>query len=82
MTQSTLTSKGQTTIPQEVRRALDLKPGMRLLYEIEGDRAVLRAQPTLMAAYGALKSKKVGVDFRKAREAATKAWARKGEPKE
>lgn len=77
MMQSTLTIKGQTTIPREVRQALDLKPGMRLIYEIEGDHAVLRAQPALMAVFGALKSRKAGEDFRKAREAATRAWTRK-----
>ncbi len=81
MTQSTLTTKGQTTIPRKVRQALDLKPGMRLIYEIEGDRAVLRAQPALMAVFGALKSKKAGKDFQRAREVATRAWARENSVK-
>ncbi|PTE20140.1 AbrB family transcriptional regulator [Cereibacter changlensis JA139] len=34
MPESTLTSKGQTTLPAEVRRALDLAPGDRLRYVI------------------------------------------------
>ncbi len=29
---STITAKGQTTIPAEIRKKLDLKPGDRLLY--------------------------------------------------
>ncbi len=37
-----LTSKGQTTIPKEVRRPLGLKPGDMLSYEIEGGVAVVR----------------------------------------
>lgn len=82
MTQSTLTIKGQTTIPREVRQALDLKPGMRLIYKIEGDHAVLRAQPSLMAVFGVLKSRKAGEDFRKARETAIRAWTRKDSVKE
>lgn len=77
MTQSTLTAKGQTTIPREVRQALELKPGMRLLYEIEGDHVVLRSQSALSDVFGALKSKKAGTDFQKVREAAAHAWVRK-----
>lgn len=33
---STITSKGQTTVPKEVREALDLEPGDRLSWEIRG----------------------------------------------
>lgn len=36
MLSSTITAKGQTTIPAEIRKKLDLKPGDRLLY-IEED---------------------------------------------
>ena len=42
MIKSKLTSKSQTTIPQPVRRALGLEPGDEVVYEIEGDTAVLR----------------------------------------
>lgn len=42
-----VTVKGQTTIPQEVRQALDLKPGDLLLWETsdEGVATVQRVQP-------------------------------------
>jgi AbrB family looped-hinge helix DNA binding protein len=33
---STLTSKGQTTVPKEVREALDLEPGDKLTWEVRG----------------------------------------------
>ncbi len=39
---SKLTSKAQTTVPQAVRAALGLSEGDELLYEIEGDRVVLK----------------------------------------
>jgi antitoxin PrlF len=37
MLKSTLTSKGQVTIPKEVRDTLGLKMGDRLMFKIEGD---------------------------------------------
>ncbi len=42
MIKSRLTTKAQTTIPQPVRIALGLREGDEIVYEIEGDRAVLR----------------------------------------
>ena len=54
---STVTSKGQTTLPREVRAALALEPGDRVLYEIEGHAVVLRKLTPLDSAYlGALQS--------------------------
>lgn len=38
---SKLTSKSQTTIPQSVRRALQLEPGDELAYEIVDRRVIL-----------------------------------------
>ena len=37
---SRLTSKGQTTIPSEVRKSLELRDGDLLFYEIESDKLV------------------------------------------
>ncbi|WP_191062021.1 AbrB/MazE/SpoVT family DNA-binding domain-containing protein [Geminicoccus harenae] len=48
MITSRITSKAQTTIPQPVRVALDLKAGDELVYEIEADRVIItkpRRQP-------------------------------------
>ena len=36
VSQSTVTSKGQTTLPKAVRDALGVRPGERIVYEIEG----------------------------------------------
>ena len=41
MSTSTLTSKGQTTIPIEVRKQLNLHPGDRLEFVIDEDGRVL-----------------------------------------
>ena len=41
MSASTLTSKGQTTIPKDVRKRLNLRPGDRLEFVIDEDGRVL-----------------------------------------
>jgi antitoxin PrlF len=41
MITSKLTSKAQTTIPQPVRLALDLREGDELEYKVEGQRVIL-----------------------------------------
>ncbi|MBV8358779.1 MAG: type II toxin-antitoxin system PrlF family antitoxin [Deltaproteobacteria bacterium] len=41
MITSRLTAKAQTTIPQPVRSALNLKPGGELSYQIQGKRMIL-----------------------------------------
>ena len=45
MMTSRLTSKGQTTVPREIRQRLGLKPGDALLYVEEAGRVVLLKQP-------------------------------------
>jgi len=73
---STLTSKGQTTIPLEVREALGLRPGMRIVFEISGSTAVLRPHAGVMSLYGALKAPcDEHIDFKDARAAALQQWA-------
>jgi len=42
MPTSTLTSRGQTTIPKAIREALQLQPGDRVEFIQEDDRVVLR----------------------------------------
>jgi len=46
-----ITSKGQTTIPKEVRKALGLKPGALLLWEVVEGKAVVRRVEPLDLAY-------------------------------
>jgi antitoxin PrlF len=41
---STLTSKGQTTIPIEVRSALNLRPGDKIRYMVKGNKVELRVK--------------------------------------
>lgn len=39
---STISSKGQITVPLEIRRRLGLREGDRVEFVVEGDRTVLR----------------------------------------
>jgi antitoxin PrlF len=39
---STITDRGQTTIPAAVRKALKLKPRQRLIYEVREDGVLIR----------------------------------------
>lgn len=41
MTVSTITSKGQTTIPKEVREAAGLRPGDSVHYTVLPDRTII-----------------------------------------
>ncbi|MGH7256079.1 MAG: AbrB/MazE/SpoVT family DNA-binding domain-containing protein [Nitrospirales bacterium] len=50
MPTSTLTSKGQTTIPREIRALLHLQPGDRLEFVVEEDGRVVLLPATIDAA--------------------------------
>lgn len=71
---STVTSKGQTTIPGKIREALRIKPGDTLEYEVDGDRVTIRVHPGVRSLKGALASKKgKGMSFAEIREAAAES---------
>lgn len=74
MPHSTVTSKGQTTIPGTVRKALRIKPGDTLEYAVEGDHAIIRIHPGTRSLRGALASKKgKGMSFAQIRSSAATA---------
>jgi AbrB family looped-hinge helix DNA binding protein len=74
MTHSTVTKKGQTTIPGKISKALRIRPGDTLEYVVEGDHATIRVHPVTRALNGALASKKgKGMSFAQIREAAAEA---------
>ena len=49
-TAATLTSKGQTTIPKEIRDSLGIKPGDRITFTLMPDATVLMRVKTKRAA--------------------------------
>jgi len=49
-----VTSKGQVTIPKEVRDALGITKGDQVVFRVEKDRAVLARTPYLLDLAGAV----------------------------
>ena len=59
MTQEVVVSRrGQTTIPQEIRRKLDIREGTRLLVDAEGGKVVFRKVPSIFDLAGKSKMTK------------------------
>jgi len=57
MPHSTLTSKGQTTIPREIRRLLGLRENDRILYEVEDGKVAIKPAPSVHELYAVFKSR-------------------------
>lgn len=75
MVTSTLTDKGQTTVPQEIREAMGASPRQRLVWEARKDgSAVVRPMPSVMELAGSLKSAVPFTSIREETEAATDVW--------
>lgn len=69
MQQLSVTSKGQVTIPKDVRQKLGIRAGTQVTFQIVGDHVEMRPVNTLAempsSGFGLLKSRKkpVPVDF-------------------
>ncbi|MCC7268091.1 MAG: AbrB/MazE/SpoVT family DNA-binding domain-containing protein [Caulobacteraceae bacterium] len=48
---SRITSKAQTTVPKDVRQALDVGPGDTLAYRVEGDNVIVTKAPAFDVDY-------------------------------
>jgi len=67
--ETTLTQKGQVTIPAEIRSLLGLKPHDKVRFEVEGEAVRLRPVPSKVQRwYGAVTPRHRPEDFRQVRE--------------
>lgn len=67
--ETTLTQKGQVTIPLEIRRLLGLGPRDRVRFEIEGDTVrITKATSKILQGYRSVTPHNRPEDFRAARE--------------
>lgn len=73
-----LTSKGQITVPKEVRKALNLKPSEKVIVVVEGDQAVIKPLKGNILDIGGsvrIQDKEKPLDFHKIREEVRKKVA-------
>lgn len=79
MSKATLTSKGQITIPRDVREQLGLNAGDKLLFEVEGESVRLRVlKPSSLGDLkGSLPAKRPYPGREGEREAARRSVARR-----
>ena len=77
---SVLTSKGQMTIPKEVRKALNLRPSEKVIIVVEGNRAILQPlRGNLLDIGGSVEitQREKPIEFKKVREEVKKRVAKK-----
>ncbi len=77
---SVLTSKGQMTIPKEVRKALNLKPSEKVIIVVEGNQGIIQPlRGNLLDIGGSVKirDREKPIDFKKVREGVKKRVAKK-----
>lgn len=72
-----VTSKGQITIPREVRELLGIQTGSIILFEQEEERVVIHPARTIRDYKGHLKGKVKGADFNEIRRATKEAVAKR-----
>jgi len=77
---SILPSKGQITIPKEVRKALNLRPSEKVIIVVEGNRAILQPlKGNLLDIGGSVKisDREKPIEFKKVREEVRKLVSKK-----
>ena len=73
---TTVTQKGQVTIPGELRKALRIKPRDRVAFELVDGEVRLRPISSWAAStYGSVKPRSKPEDFRRIRREAEEEWA-------
>ena len=74
--ETSVTEKGQVTIPLEIRRIMGLQPRDKVHFEVEGDVVkIRRASSELLQWFGSVTPRNRPEDFREVHEAFEKAVA-------
>jgi len=79
MPSASVTSKGQITIPREIRERLGLRPGDRLAFRLHDDGTVSVEPETIdpLTLFGSVKTRVRGVTLEAMNEAVRKAGSRR-----
>jgi AbrB family looped-hinge helix DNA binding protein len=68
--ETSMTEKGQVTIPQEIRRIMGLHPHDKVHFHVKGEEiTITRASSKLLTGFGAVTPKNQPEDFHKLRKA-------------
>ena len=79
---STITQKGQVTIPLELRKALKIKPKDRVAFDlVDGEVRLRPISSWVESTYGSVKPFSMPEDFRRIRREAEEEWANARERK-
>ncbi len=78
MLESTITRKGQTTIPKAIREFLGLKPNDKLFYLIEDDKVILKPlRGDILEIRGVVKPRKRPEDYEQIRKIVQEKMAKR-----
>lgn len=77
MVTAKMTSKGQITLPKELRKMLNVQAGSVLVFEKDDDKIVIKAARTFKEFKGFLKNRGKSNDFDEMRKEAKKHAGRK-----
>jgi len=73
-----VTSKGQITLPKEVRELLHIQTGSIVVFEQEEERLIVKTARTLQDFKGVLKGRQKQADFEEMRKKAKEYVGKKG----
>jgi AbrB family looped-hinge helix DNA binding protein len=74
MSYVTMTTKGQITVPVEIRRSLGLKPGKKLNISLNGDDIVIQKPVALVEVRQILKAEMNGKGTRRLKTESGAGW--------
>jgi antitoxin PrlF len=78
MLESTLTRKGQVTIPKEIRDRLGIKEGEKVIFVMRDDEVILKVvKGTILDLRGSVRRSASPEDFEKIRQSAKETMAKK-----
>ena len=78
MLESTITRKGQITIPKVIRDRLGVKEGEKVLFVMRGEEVILKVvKGTILDLKGSVKSSARPEDFEKIRQSVRRSVAKK-----
>jgi len=83
MSQSTVTRKGQVTIPKHIRDRLGVREGEKVLFVLRGDEVVLKViHGNILDLKGSIKPRAHPEDFEAIRESVRQAVSRRAARRE